>query len=308
MHAFDGYEWKSPEKIVLRPDVGVVDYTGSRQVQATLTRDIQTQDQIIWFTDETPTYGQNTLEGSVFEHHDEWAEGRRDSVQGVFFGYLALGEEIETPVAVKPFLSATSAGVHETALLMHLKDRGLPVYEVLGASWSRDQGYTMITKFEEESRSLDNINWQKGVEDPLRDHLTNIDGIKQVGKTLGLLHGNGVIHGDAQIKNFAVNGDEIRVIDLAGARVVGDHADVNETQLGLGMYNDIMLLRDSLSGRGFISDATEEQISTFFDSIVSTSYKAGLFEARGVVEDRIDLRGLVTYVLQKVKLSIKAGD
>ena len=166
----------------------------------------------------------------------------------------------------------------------------------------------MITKFEEESRSLDNINWQKGVEDPLRDHLTNIDGIKQVGKTLGLLHGNGVIHGDAQIKNFAVNGDEIRVIDLAGARVVGDHADVNETQLGLGMYNDIMLLRDSLSGRGFISDATEEQISTFFDSIVSTSYKAGLFEARGVVEDRIDLRGLVTYVLQKVKLSIKAGD
>jgi len=304
MQVFNGYEWHSPERVVLRPDVGMVDFIGKRQIQTSLTRDIQTQNQLVWFTDEAPMDSQSIINGSSFENREDWAEGRRDSIQGVFFGYLSLGQEIETPVAIKPFLSAVTTGMHETALLMHLQDRGLPVYEVLGASWSKEQGFTMITKFEEESRSLDNINWQKGIEFPLGEHLSNIDGIKQVGRTLGLLHGNGIIHGDAQIKNFAVNGEEIRIIDLAGARVVGDEHTVNDVGLGLGMFEDIMLLKDSLRSKGFISDGTTDQIETFFDSVVSTSYRSGLFEAKGIVEKRVDLRALASHVLKNVKYSI----
>jgi tRNA A-37 threonylcarbamoyl transferase component Bud32 len=304
MKTFGGEQWNVPDRVHLMPDLGQVTMTGSRLIQTTLEESIPKLEQVYWLTDKAPETGHGHIYGSRFENNEEWLEGRRDSIQGVFFGYIALGNEIETPVAVKPFLSNLKYGVHETALLMHLQKKGLPVYEVLGAAWSKDQGYTMITKFEEDSKSLDNIVWRKGIEAPLSDHLTNLEAIKQVGRTLGLLHGNGIIHGDAQIKNFAVNGDEVRIVDLAGARVVADESSVDEVKLRIGMYEDVMLFLDSLKSRGFIGDGTIDQKLSFFDSSIATSYRSGLFEAEGHVRDKVRLKEIVDDVIRKAKAEI----
>jgi len=305
MYSYTGEEWIPPDTVMLKPDIGAIDMTSGRQIKSGLLTTLQCQDQIQWFTDQMPERDYEKILGVEFEHKDEWAEGRRESVQGVFFGYLALGNEVETPVAVKPFLSAISTGAHETALLIYLQDKGLPVYEVLGASWSEDQGFAMITKFEEDSRSLDNIDWEKGIEAPLSAHLTNLDGIKQVGRTLGLLHGNGVIHGDAQVKNFAVNGAEVRLVDLAQAEIVATSDAVNETKLRVGMRNDLSLLIESIHSKGFIKGGTAAQQESFFDSVIATSYQSGMFEAGEEITSKIDMTQVTRHVIEEARYELR---
>ena len=227
MRKFSGDDWIVPETLVQGLDIGPYELTPNKEISAGLTSKIQGPlGKLFWLEDEVPFDQPIPSAGIVHEvesefmHVREWAKGRKDSVQGVFFGKLAVGSEAEIPVAVKPYLTALGAGMHETALLLHLEAQGFPVYRVLGASWTEEQGFSMITAFEPDSKSLDNIDWSKGLEQPLSEHLTNLDAIKQVGVTLGLLHANGVLHRDTQIKNFAVAGDDVRVIDLAQARVV----------------------------------------------------------------------------------------
>jgi serine/threonine protein kinase len=298
--SFEGNEWNVPQQVRLIPDIGRYTIQAGKEIDTELAKRARRTDQVLWLTDFTPEDGYSSFEGASFEEMPEWKVGREDSVQGVFFGYLALHDEVEVPVAVKPFLSAVTAGTHETVLLMHLSDKSLPVYEVLGVSWSQDQGFALITKFEEESKSLDNVDWRKGIDSPLSNHLTNIQAIEQVGQTLGLLHGNGVIHRDAQIKNFAVNQDKVKLIDLAQARIVySEDMFVDEVALRSGMFKDLNMVIDSLRDKKFLGDATAPQLAKFIENVVGPAYRSGLFKAHGIVEDHVQtFRGLVEEVLE----------
>jgi hypothetical protein len=299
MNSFSGQDWEVPQLVKLTPDIGNFTVEPGRELKTSLSSNVRKTDQLLWITDYASEDGYGVIEGATFEEVPAWKEGRKDSVQGVFFGYLALGQEIEVPVAVKPFLSAVSVGAHETVLLMHLQDRQLPVYEVLGVSWTDEQGYSLITRFEEESRSLDNVDWRKGMDSPLGDHLTNLEALEQIGQSLGLLHGNGIIHRDAQVKNFAVNGSQVKLIDLAQARsVLSEDEQVDEIGLRVGMFKDLNMLIDSLREKKFLGDANAEQLASFIENVIAPAYRSGLFRADGIVEREVaNYRELVEEVL-----------
>jgi hypothetical protein len=307
MQKYSGDQWAVPRTLVQGFDIGTYTLGLGIKVQTSLSRTIRDFDKLFWLQDENRLSFEEPLPSGVlvqyvpseFQHVPEWSKGRRQSIQGVFFGRLAVGHEVELPVAVKPFMTAISAGVHETVLLLHLESEGFPVYKVLGASWTQEQGYAMITAFEPDSRSLDNVNWAKGLDEPLSSHMTNLEAVKQVGRTLGLLHANGVLHRDTQLKNFAVVGDTIRVIDLAQARVVVVDDYCDENALEAGMFRDLSMFMDSLKDAKFLKDATQDEWQSFMDNVVAVAYRAGLYEAGGKLQERfgVDLEAMVGRVV-----------
>lgn len=300
MKSFEGSEWSVPQQITLIPDIGTYRILPNREIETSLAESIRNEEIILWLTDEQPD--DEFMVGAEFEERKDWKKGRADSKQGVFFGYLALADEIEVPVAVKPYLSDVSKGSHETAMLMYLQSLGLPTYQVLGTSHTDSQGFTMITAFEEESRSLDNVVWAKGLDRPLGEHLTNLEAIEQVGQSLGLMHGNGIIHNDAQIKNFAVNGDTVVLIDLAQARSATDGGTfVDEALLRKGMYRDLSTLINDLRKKKFIGDASRQDVGRFIENVIATSYRSGLYRAHGIVEREVhDYRQIVEATLADI--------
>lgn len=304
MNQVTGSTWLPPDRAEFIPDIGSITLNAGQEIATTLKQKLQaTGSGLLWLTDQTPVEDYKIVEGVVYDDQPEWARGRRDSVQGVFFGRLALGDVLETPVAVKPFLTAFNAGAHETAMLLNLEGMGLRVYRVLGMSRSEDQGYCLITGFEEESRSLDNVQWSKGIEAPLGNHLTNLEALEQVGRSLGIMHGNGIIHNDAQIKNFAVNGEEVVLIDLVGARsMISRDGYVDEAKLQAGMYRDLKMLVDSLRSRGFLKGASTEELGMFFTNVIATSYRSGLFLAEGGLTARgVHVEALVKGVIDDME-------
>ena len=137
------------------------------------------------------------------------------------------------------------------------------------------------------------------MESPLGEHLTNLEAIEQIGQSLGLLHGNGIIHYDAQIKNFAVNGDQVKLIDLRQARsVVSKNSFVDEIVLRTGMFKDLNTLIDSLREKKFLGDANASQLASFIENVIAPYYRSGLFRAHGAIEELVPYyRQLVEEVL-----------
>lgn len=303
MKKYNGDQWTVPQTTELIADIGTISFKPAREITTTIRRQIQGDEpKILWLTDQVPEGGYEKIEGAEFEHVKAWSKGRQDSMQGVFFGRLALGQEIETPVAVKPYFSAPNAGAHESAMLLYLHSKGLRTYQLLGMSWSSEQGYAMITSFEEESKSLDNVNWSKSLSEPLGRHLTNLEAIEQVGESLGLMHGNGIIHNDAQIKNFAVNGNEVVLMDLTSARLMFDeNGNFNESDLLAGMYRDKLRLVESLRDKSFLRDASDMEWVSFYTNVIATAYRSGLFRAGdGLAQYGVDVRALSASVVDDI--------
>ena len=301
MNIYKGHEWQPPQKVELIADIGAIEVGAGSEISTSVKQSIQDgEGKILWLTDETPQDGHGVINGVEFQDVPQWAKGRRDSKQGVFFGRVALGDEIETPVAVKPFLTAVNAGAHEAAMTLHLEGKGLRVYRVLGMSWSPEQGYALLTGFEEESKSLDNAKWSKGLSEPLGRHLTNLEAIEQVGQSLGLMHGNGIVHNDAQVKNFAVNGKEVVLIDLAGARsLIEESGYIDEVGLQAGMHRDLKRFIESLREKNFLYDASLQEWGSFFINVIAPAYRSGLYRAYGEVDaSGANLRTAVEQVIQ----------
>lgn len=299
MQKFTGETWQLPQHITFTPDIGAISLAPSKEVAASLKQRLQATDQLLWITDEFPEAGLPVDEGVDFNNVEAWKKGRKDSLQGVFFGRLAVGNEAEVPVAVKPFLSAIGPGIHETALLLYLEGRELPVYKVLGASWTEEQGYSMITAFEQKSKSLDNIDWTKDVDTPIGEHLTILEAVEQIGQSLGMMHGNGVIHFDAQVKNFAVIDDRVVLIDLAQARMMANEGRCDEAALEGGMYRDLSRLMESLTEKGFFRSASDEERNSFFNNVIATAYRSGLYRTNNALEETygVDQHAMVERVL-----------
>ncbi len=304
MRIYNGDEWQPPQHVELVADIGSIHINPGREAVTSLSHQIRTdgQERMLWITDEAPAYGHEIIESSIFENKPNWAKGREDSVQGVFFGELVLGQEFEVPVAVKPFLTAVSTGAHETAMLLDLESKGLRVYRVLGIAWSINHGFAMITGFEEESKSLDNVDWDKGLNEPIGGYLTNLEAIEQVGQSLGLMHANGIIHGDAGVKNFAVNGSEVVLTDLAQARsTIREDGYVDEIALQSGMYRDLERFVDDLVGRGFLSGANDEEWGSFFVNVIAPAYRSGLYKANGErLGESTKLKPIVEQVIEDI--------
>jgi len=190
------------------------------------------------------------LRSSSFTHMPEWSVGREDSSQGVFFGYLNLtidkgqyGKSITIPVAIKPYHTKKRLAIHEFAAQNLVnKSPGLKTYSPLGLMVDETGCVNLITVFEEDVKTLDNINWDLDGSDALDDHLDPFRALTSSAKILALMHSAGFVHGDAQIKNMGLDKNRARPVDLTTMRrfLLADFSqDVNARQMILRDFNQI---------------------------------------------------------------------
>ena len=91
---YTGQDWEVPQTVKLTPDMGNFTIESGREIKTNVSAKVQKSDQLLWLTDYTSEDGFGIVEVASFEEVPQWKEGRKDSKQGVFFGYLALGQEI----------------------------------------------------------------------------------------------------------------------------------------------------------------------------------------------------------------------
>lgn len=163
-----------------------------------------------------------------FVENEDFSKGRTCSAHGVKFGQLVLAstfdQELPTHIAIKPFPSRglmlqespIKALVHEWAATEYVA--GLSNYEriyvPLGIWKDGDGTPQMITLFDEQSQTLDNVFWARGKVAANTGHEKIISALSLSLYALGILQGAGLTHGDPQIKNFARDSKHIRFVDL----------------------------------------------------------------------------------------------
>lgn len=220
------------------------------------------------------------LDATDFTERLDWAETREDSRQGVYFGeltfYKADGDEKTVHVACKPFSSVThrARALHEyVAYDLFSKDARIKSFTPLGI-WMDEEGRaTLLTYFEEDVISLDNFDWGKTEEDPLKDHIDLFTALKRAAFSLGLLHIKGYTHRDAQIKNMAVdrrNGG-VRLIDLTSLRRIYEHKDPKtreETKddWTRAVYADLNKLVESVVQKGYLLNDDAEDVRSIIEA------------------------------------------
>ncbi len=209
--------------------------------------------------------GKGVVEAISFDAVDEWSEGRRDSIHGVEFGRLAIrgttGVETEIPVAVKSFETSRHRASHELAASLAVPGLvGVKSFEPIAMIYTPDST-KLITGFEPNVMSLDNIEWSKELTEPLRGAIDIIRALHRAAQTLARLHAVGVVHSDAQIKNIAIDtseGNSIRLIDLESLKRYRNSGDMRARD---GMYSDVYTLVSSVLYRGLwkVSDGEDRK-------------------------------------------------
>lgn len=146
-----------------------------------------------------PTSTIDTSSSWYFTPIDDYFDGRDDATSGICFGDLTT-DTARIPVALKP-QDTPAAALNEFYIAQHLSNEGaIPTFEPLGFLRDRHNLYT-ITQFEQSVVSCDAIT--DHTDD--RERLLSVLGFGAL--TLSILHGIGVTHGDAQIKNTAFHLD-----------------------------------------------------------------------------------------------------
>lgn len=167
------------------------------------------------------------VEEVTFKDRFGWGEGRLDSAHEVRFGDLTLhssdGSATEVPIALKPFqLQDRYRAANELAALIRTPDAtGITAFEPIGAVRTAN-GLAIMTRFEPDVVSLDNVDWGRDLADSLEYSIDVINGLQKGAVLLARLHRAGHTHNDAQVKNVAVDLSdtlkEVRLIDLETAR------------------------------------------------------------------------------------------
>ncbi|HOF39854.1 MAG TPA: lipopolysaccharide kinase InaA family protein [Candidatus Hydrogenedentes bacterium] len=99
----------------------------------------------------------------------------------------------------------------ELRIVDFLWRQGFPVPEPLGICWWRQLG---LLRGRIATKALDAIHLQ----DFLKTGSPSPDLLRRVGETISTMHGLGVRHGDLQVRNILVAGDDPYIIDFDKAR------------------------------------------------------------------------------------------
>jgi hypothetical protein len=200
------------------------------------------------------------IESLHFAHREDWAVGREDSTQVVFFGEADIsvddGQTHNVGLAVKPYnIFHRDRAIHEYVALEHFHDDPhLKSYEPLGF-WVDSTGYPfLLTRFEESVISLDNAQWDKDGDNPLKEHFSLFEALQRSAQILARLHIRGFTHRDAQIKNMAIdtNTDTIRLIDLTKLAKIHEVDEPREIEWERAVADDLRTLVASVRRRGYL--------------------------------------------------------
>ncbi len=192
---------------------------------------------------------------------DELRQGRKESGHEVLFGQLLIRSqgvyELNTLVALKPYDTATAA-VHEDSALRLVNQRlprnygpdGVPAsLRPMGICRFEDGATGLITEYDPTIHSYDNLFWNDNPTQHTDERVAR--SLARCGLAMGRLHSEGLLHGDAQIKNWAADNHGIRYVDLedmthapttkSGELKVEDYAE--------GIYEELSTFVCSLTGR-----------------------------------------------------------
>ncbi len=208
------------------------------------------------------------LQRTGFVERPDWALGRTDSAHGVYFGELELGiddgSEVVVPIACKPYpLFERHRAIHEYVGLEHFKKSAvLKSFAPLGIWVDQTGRTTLLTRFEENVESFDNLGWEKTGEDSLREHLDLFEALKLSALILGRLHSLGFVHQDAQVKNMAHDRvtEGVRLIDLTSLALVHTPESPDPSGWISGVAKDLGDLVGSILRRGYLNDLRTDQI------------------------------------------------
>lgn len=162
---------------------------------------------------------------STFVDVPEMGKGRRNNHHQVMFGQLIIesqtDQEMPTLVAVKPHDEIEEL-VHEWVLfdaLNQLTD-DQQSYVPLGM-WRDERGQPqMLTLYEHDVQSFDNLFWRTGREAATTPSAMLVKGYELMFWELGILHGAGLVQRDASVRNFARDTKRVRFNDVEAVDVL----------------------------------------------------------------------------------------
>lgn len=153
-------------------------------------------------------------------------EGREDSKHQIEFGKIAVNgvgvHKEEDHIALKSF-DNTDDLKREWAVSQYLNEINDDQYALLPLGVYKGQGddFTLMTAYEHNIKSFDNIFWaDRNLQPEALRPATIRRHIKLGMQALGMLHGSRVIHHDAQVKNMASDRKSVRFIDLEDAEII----------------------------------------------------------------------------------------
>lgn len=164
----------------------------------------------------------------VFTQKDEFGIGRDESQHEVKFGQLIVRSDqranMPALVAVKPFEGTEPSTLYrELAATNYLNSIGESQnsYLPVGVWRNAEDTLNMITLYEHGVISQDSVFWADRNLHPeaLRQERLRTS-FKDCIWGIGYLHGAGVVHGDAEAKNLAHDGRQVRFIDLESAQLL----------------------------------------------------------------------------------------
>ena len=244
-------------------------------------------------------FDNESLTASFIENED-FSKGRTCSAHGVKFGQLVLestfDQELPTHIAVKPFPSRgvtlneppIKALVHEWAATDHVA--GLSNYErvylPLGL-WKDTKGTPqMITLFDEQSQTLDNVFWARGKVAANTGQEKIISALCLSLYALGILHGAGLTHGDPQIKDFARDSKHIRFVDLTELELMQEDTDVV-----INSYDNKKAIRNDLKWLTLSALDQQQRPNDMFEKVAAVITNETIIRGSAKFYDRGVIQG-----------------
>lgn len=264
---------------------GLEIFKGPSVESSTIFKRIEPGDFLL-FSDQFSDVDPNNLTGSIHEPEvNELGKTRERNTHGLVFGQLILkstsDKEKNTLVAVKPF-DRLAFALDELAATEFVNSRdGRPNgFRPLGMYRFQDGAYGLITAYEPEVVSLDNIFWDE-------DNIPTTDQVSKALKvgavSLYSIHVDGATHGDFQAKNAVSDNQGPRQADLATFRGFPVHADGNikVDSAAQRIWGDVDKFISSLNSgiedpaayRDYRDQIVEEFAPVYLDGVASNDTK-----------------------------------
>lgn len=171
-----------------------------------------------------------------FSPDTEFAKDRTRGLHEPFFGRFVVNSEVDhnlpTQVAVKPFVpdsqrqgfsSPAEAVAHEWAANIYvdrLTDEGSTFVPV--GIWKSEAGDpALVTIFEESVKTFDTVFYPSDDEATYVSEEKIENALSQGFRSLGILHGAGLVHVDAHVGNLGRDSRDVRFIDLETLKILG---------------------------------------------------------------------------------------
>lgn len=254
-----------------------------------------------------------------FRYMPDLEKGKSASVNQVCFGELTVmdrtGLLVPITVAVKPKTSSSQLAIHEFGAYQHInKQHVIRTFESLGflvAQEDEVMNIYLLTLFEPDVRSFDNLNWEvsgsdivdgKGVTERAHKRFFNLG---RASLYLSSMHASGLTHGDAQAKNVAVSTRDgaTMLVDLETAQYLRANNKMwqaTEYDLGSNFAYDVITFMKSIQDVGFMQGATHEELSSAlnvnFFNMYSSRMRHPISELHRLSKRPLDASNIVNQV------------